>query len=248
MQNTLNELAQAWHFFGNARYVEAERLAASVLARFPDNVSALALHAAAAWQCGMPIEPSLDELRRAVELAPDNGAIRHNLATLLASDGDLEGSSKQFRHALALKPTDTQAFFGLALNMKFRETEALIDAMVGLHDSGGVSGIDRELLTFALAKVFDDLGEPERSMRYALEANAAISRPFDLKGEAGNLQDLKRMTAADAFRHLPAAVPSAKTPLYIVGMNRSGTTLVESILSRHPEVLAQGEINDMYQP
>ncbi|MEQ1901288.1 MAG: sulfotransferase, partial [Devosia sp.] len=150
-------------------------------------------------------------------------------------------------NALRLKPNDTQAFFGLALNTKYAARDNLLGTMGAMHSGKGVGGIDYESLCFALAKVFDDLGEPSRAMEYAIEANGLISRPFDLGAEQRNLDDLRRMATADAFSRLPIGDPSPKPPLLIVGMNRSGTTLVESILSRHPSVLAQGEVGDWPQ-
>lgn len=247
MDPSLSELGQAWQFLRRARFAEAEKLAASVLRRFPGNVSALAAHAAALWGGGGSADIALGELRQAVALEPDNGAIRHNLATLLASNGDLAGSNAEFRNALRLKPNDTQAFFGLVSNIDYSVHDELLKAMVAMHGVRSVSGIDYELLCFALAKAYDDLGEPARAMDYAIEANGLVSRPFDLEVERRSLDDLRRMAVADAFRRLPVGDPSSNPPLLIVGMNRSGTTLVESILSRHPAVLAQGEVGDWPQ-
>jgi hypothetical protein len=117
--------------------------------------------------------------------------------------------------------------------------------MVRRYEANAVAGVTRELLAFALAKVFDDLGQYERAFRFATEANAAVSRPFDLKAELAQLDELRRMTEADSFRRLRGSGQESETPLFIVGMTRSGTTLVESILSRHPDVLAQGELRQI---
>lgn len=241
MTVALTELDVAWALLGQQRFMEAARQAQAVLSRFPDNVSALACHAMAIWKGGGDAELSLVQMRRAVALAPDVASVRHNLATLLASRGDMTEAAEQFREALRIKPDDTLAFYGLTQNSKFRDRDALIDSMVALHGSSDLDKQRREFLAYGLAKVFSDLGEPTPAMAYAIEANTLGERPFDISGEGQALDELRELARLDAFRRAPSSGSSSRAPLFIVGMNRSGTTLVESILSRHPDVLAQGE-------
>jgi tetratricopeptide (TPR) repeat protein len=241
MTVALTELDVAWALLGQQRFADAARQAQSVLARFPDNVSALACHAMANWKSGGDAELSLAQMRRAVALAPDVASVRHNLATLLASRGDMTEAAEQFRQALRIKPDDTLAFYGLTQNSKFRARDALVEAMVALHGAPGLDRQRREFLTYGLAKVFSDLGEAGPAMSYAIEANELGQRPFDYAGEGRALDELQELARLDAFRRAPGSGNASTAPLFIVGMNRSGTTLVESILSRHPEVLAQGE-------
>lgn len=245
MSVSLNELEIAWALLGQQRYADAARQARAVLERFPANVSALACHAMAEWKGGGSIEASISEMQRAVELAPEVASLRHNLATLLASRGDVEEAAGQFREALRLKPDDTMAFYSLAQNFKFTQTEPLLDAMVALHARADAGGAWREFLAYGLAKAFDDLGLPERAMGYALEANQLDSRPWDLAGESRALEQLEELGRLDAFRRARTSGHPSKAPLFIVGMPRSGTTLVEAILSRHPAVLTQGEASGL---
>lgn len=237
----LPELDRAWALLGAGRFAAARDAAAAILARFPANVSALACHAMANWQAEGDIAVSLAEMRRATEAAPNQAPIRHNLATLLMSDGQIDAAIEQFREALRIRPDDTVAFQSLVQNITVREEDELVRRMVALHDSGAVDRARREYLCFGLAKVFDDLDQPERAMAYAIEANQLVARPFDLAGEEAALDELRELGRLDAFRHAPAAGDPTRAPLFIVGMPRSGTTLVETILARHPDVLALGE-------
>ncbi len=245
MTVALNELELAWALLGEQRFEEACRQAQLLLNRFPENVSALACHAMANWKAGGDIDRSIAEMQRAVALAPEVASIRHNLATLLASRGDSTEATAQFREALRIKPDDTMAFYGLTQNLKFREDNALVNAMVGLHADPALDPGRREFLAFGLAKVFDDLGVPYKAMTYALEANKLGQRPFDLSGEAAALDELRELRRLDAFRGARDSGHPTQAPLFIVGMPRSGTTLVESILSRHPDVVAQGETGEV---
>jgi len=105
-----DDLDSAWKMLVGERFGEAVSLSQGVLDRFPDNVSALACHAMALWKAGGEIEQSLAEIQRAVHLAPSIASLRHNYATLLASRGDGNAATVQFRAALSIKPEDTVAF------------------------------------------------------------------------------------------------------------------------------------------
>ena len=241
----LNELDLAWTLLGQQRFAEAVRHAAGVLARAPDNVSALACHAMANWKAAGDVSVSLREMQKAVDLAPEVASIRHNYATLLASLGEMTDAATQFREALRIKPDDTLAFYGLSQNSKFAESSDLVRGMVALHGKGSLEPARQEFLAYGLAKVFDDLREPEQAMPYAIEANRLGQRPFEAAREDAALDELKELARLDAFRKAPDSGQTSTAPLFIVGMNRSGTTLVESLLSRHPEVLAQGELSQI---
>jgi tetratricopeptide (TPR) repeat protein len=245
MTVSLNELDRAWALLGQQRFAEAERQAEAVLHRFPDNVSALACHAMAHWKAGGDIAVSLIEMRRAVALAPDVASIRHNFATLLASRGDVDAASAEFREALRIKPDDTMAFYGLSQNHKFRDGEGLIEAMVALDADPRLEPARREFLDYGLAKAFDDLNLPDKAMAYATEANRLGARPWDLAGEAAALEELGELARLDAFRRTRDSGHPSRAPVFIVGMPRSGTTLVEAILARHPEVVALGESSQL---
>jgi hypothetical protein len=230
---------------GEGRFVAAEQRAAAFLARHPGNASALACHAMAHWKAGRDIALALDETRRALAVEPKNPAIWHNLATLQASDGDIAGAAASFEQALALKPDDTRAFYGLAQNRRFTGETPLLGAMERLNGRADLGAEAREFLCFGLAKAFDDLGQHEKAMRYCLEANRLASRQWDADFEAQSFDELARLAAADAFRKLPRGGNTTEAPIFIVGMNRSGTTLVETILSRHPAVFAGDEMPDV---
>ena len=240
-----NELDIAWKMLVEERFREAVGLSQRLLDRFPDNVSALACHAMALWKAGGDLEQSLAEMQRAVQLAPSVASLRHNLATLLASRGDSDAATDQFRAALGIKPDDTVAFYGLTQNSRFRDDSALVRAMVALYANPALDPARREFLAYGLAKVFDDLGVPNKAMTYAIEANRLGARPFDMAKEAAAVNELSVLAAEDSFRRARRSGHPSRAPLFIVGMPRSGTTLVETILSRHPDVLAQGETGDL---
>ncbi|HTM76537.1 MAG TPA: sulfotransferase [Devosia sp.] len=224
---------------------EASAMAASVLAVDPDNVAALCCRAMADWDLGHDIALSIVALRRAVALAPDVAPIRHNLATLLAAEGDFTGAGESFEAALTLRPDDTQAFYGLATNHRFTEETPVVRAMLALYSAGTLNRSAREFLCFGLAKVYADLGNRGRAMHFCIEANWLADRPYDVLGERRRVAEIQALAADNAFATLRSSGHPSAAPLFIVGMPRSGTTLVEAILSRHPQVQAGGETERM---
>src|SRR3569833_133993 len=241
MNVPMPELDRAWQLLTQERFAEALQQSAAVIARFPGNVSAHVCHAMANWKNEGNIAASIAEMRAAVIAAPMEASIRHNLATLLASAGDVEGAAREFGTALQIMPDDTLAFYGLTQNQKFRDETDLVRAMVALEADPALDKGRREFLNYGLAKVYDDLGVADRAMGYALEANALGARPYDLAGEGHALDQLKELAGLDAFRRARDSGHPSSAPLFIVGMPRSGTTLVEAILARHPDVVSLGE-------
>lgn len=241
MNTPMPDLDRAWMLLNQQRFAEALQQSAGILAHFPNNVSALACHAMANWKNEGNIAQSIAEMRRAVSAAPMVASIRHNLATLLASAGDVDGAAAEFQSALRIKPDDTLAFYGLTQNHKFRDESDLVRAMVALDTDASLDKTRREFLNYGLAKVYDDLNVPDRAMPYAIEANRLGLREFEAAREGHNLEQLRELAGLGAFRRARDSGHPSQAPLFIVGMPRSGTTLVEAILARHPDVLALGE-------
>jgi Sulfotransferase family/Tetratricopeptide repeat len=234
-------LEQAWSLLQQDGSAKALELALGVLAAEPDNVSALACHAMALWAQQGRNHRSLEVMARAVSLAPGVAPLRYNYANLLNGVGRLDEAAEQFRAALKINPDDPQAFGGLTRNTKITSRDEIVERMERLFASGASSGLDHEGLAFGLAKAFDDLNVPDKAMAYASEANRLAGRSWNVAYADGQLADLQALSAQDAFRTFKTSGHPTRAPLFIVGMPRSGTTLIETILSRHPDVLALGE-------
>jgi len=239
-------IEEAWQRLVGGDYRGAAELSGALLGQHADNVSALCCNAMANWQLGGDIEASLRQMQRAVAMAPNAASVRHNLATLLASKGDVDAACESFLQAIALKPDDTEAFYGLTQNFRFREETPVVGQMLSHYAAGVLPQAQREFLCFGLAKVFSDLRQPQQAMHFCLEANWLAQRPYDAEKPRADLAELRRLTAADTFRGIEPGREQSRAPVFIVGMPRSGTTLVESILARHPAVLAGGEMLHMF--
>ena len=239
----MQDVGEAWSRYARGDFQGACDLSEALLKRRPDDAAVVACRAMSMWELGAAVEQCLLDMRRAVELAPQDGWIWHNLGTVLASVGKLEEARASYSRAIELKPDDTQAFYGLSQNCKFTEETPLVRQMLELYAGGTLSQRGQEYVCFALAKIYGDLGRYARSIHFCTEANWVTQRPYDAPRAAADLDELRLMAREDRFRPIKAgAVGKGPRPVFVVGMPRSGTTLMETVLSRHPEVHAGGEL------
>jgi hypothetical protein len=121
----------------------------------------------------------------------------------------------------------------------------LVEALA--RDMESLPEEDQIYLHFALGKVYADLGQHERSFSHLIEGNA-LKRKQIVYDEAAALAQLKlmrRLFTAEAMRKGRGLGDPSTVPVFIIGMPRSGTTLVEQILASHPKIYGAGELDDL---
>lgn len=196
-------------------------------------------------------EAALDCLRRAIARDPENAEPHGRLAGLLARLGRFDESTASYERAVALDPRRTADFYGLVSGKKIGEPDRpLMARMTALLAEPWLTGRDRVNLHFALGKAHDDLGEYETAIGHFDEANRIeaqrlreIGRSLDRERQAAGTAALAETLTVDYFARRAGLGSDSELPVLIVGMPRSGTTLVEQILSSHPEVGAGDELN-----
>jgi hypothetical protein len=183
--------------------------------------------------------------RRALELAPDYAQAHGNLGSALREVGDLDGAYEHLKRAIDIDPRFGR-FHRLLLDVRpfpvepshVRQMERL------LGQSNALAVDDRIELHFALARACESLEDYKRSFRNLRDGNA-LKRSIVGYDEAEELRFFEETMQAFGRPLFQAAkdcgYPSP-TPVFIFGMPRSGTTLVEQILAGHPNVYAGGEL------
>lgn len=232
---------RAWTLQRKGQIKAALEMCERLLEENPDNVGALSCRATSEWAEGFNLERPFVDLYRAMELAPDNAGLRQNLASTLASKGDMDAAREQFLKAMELDPKNMGAFSGYAQNNKFTEETDLIRDTFARYAEGRMTKIQRELACFGLAKAYDDIGQYERAIHLCLEGNWIAHRPYPYDKEKAIVQAVADLETDNWLADVPKSTVKGPTPIFIVGMPRSGTTLTETIFSRHSAVHALGE-------
>jgi tetratricopeptide (TPR) repeat protein len=183
--------------------------------------------------------------RTALARDPRHRAAKEGLAAALQNLGHFDEATALYETILSDYPKRTALYPNLVYAKKLAERDRpLIERMQALLGEAGLSDQDRANLHFALGKVFDDLGEPATAMRHFDEANRLKHelQTFDRAEHVKTVGWITRTFTMDFFvRHNELGSPS-ELPVLIVGMPRSGTTLVEQILSSHSNIGAGGEL------
>jgi tetratricopeptide (TPR) repeat protein len=183
--------------------------------------------------------------QRAVDLDPDTGSHHYNLASVHRFLGELDDAESSADRAIELDPGDYEAHLlrsGLKTQtLENNHLESLHRALEASDDSDA----GRVMVHFALAKEYEDVGDYDASFRH-LELGASMRRrAMDYRPDR-DLETMRRIRdvySADVFSADVAGHISAE-PIFIIGMPRSGTTLVERILSSHSVVQSAGELQN----
>lgn len=182
--------------------------------------------------------------RIAVSLAPTSAAFRFNLATALTTVGDVNGAEREVEACIDL---DAGSWYAHPLLSQLRKqtTEsnhlARLQALLAKHQNQAAAVI---CLNMAMAKEYEDLGKYSDAFRHTVQgkAGARSTRPYSGQRDEELFEAL--MSAFPQTSAGTSAGDSSDQPIFIIGMPRSGTTLVERILSSHPDVHAAGELQN----
>ncbi|MDF0541765.1 sulfotransferase [Sphingobium sp. H39-3-25] len=190
-------------------------------------------------------EEALPLFERAAKLAPDDPRILYNLATAQRTNGLLEQASSSIEAVLRLSPDDVEAYH-FRSNLQTQTPEHNhIEALEAKIAKRGPDAPSPEL-HFALGKEFEDLGAFGSAFQHFQKGNRIRRAMFDydVQSDIDTMQALKAQHHASSLTQDDAsAIDAPATPIFIVGLPRSGTTLVERILAAHPDVTAGGELD-----
>ena len=226
---------------------EAELAFERTMNRFATSASKLAELGRAFWLHG---EPKFGEraLRRAAEVDPEFDYPRRMLGRVLAELGDFDEARTSIHAAVAASPTSVPLYEELAFAAKFREEDRpFLASMTAILRNRGIDPMDRRRLNFSLGKAYDDLGDYARAAQYFDEANGIghmqiWPKAFDRGQLTREVDEAIATYTPELFERHAAAANPTEEPIFIVGMLRSGTTLVEQIVSSHPLVAGAGEV------
>jgi tetratricopeptide (TPR) repeat protein len=191
------------------------------------------------------LDGAVDAFRHAIELEPSYGEALCNLGAILREQGELDEASAYFLRAIAAEPENGRYYRYLVdgtsgeIGRKFAGT---VEAGLAVIDRMPVD--QRAEFHFALGKVYEDVERYDEAFDHLRRGNE-LRRSLIGYAEAEELQFLETMERTFTPEFAAAASGAGnptERPIFIVGMPRSGTTLVEQILAAVPDVYAGGEL------
>jgi tetratricopeptide (TPR) repeat protein len=184
-------------------------------------------------------------LRQTLALDPGNAMGHDLLGNLLAEYGRFDEARACFQRAIAVAPLLAGSYYDLARCRTVRSEDDLLQEMEAALATPGLEGAQRLRLHLAIGKAEEDLGDYALAMQHFDAADAVRQglSPFDSAAFSLQIDRLIARFKPDLIARVLELGNCDATPVLILGMPRSGTTLVEQIVSMHPEVAAGGELH-----
>jgi tetratricopeptide (TPR) repeat protein len=186
--------------------------------------------------------------RKALEVRPHYPEAHNKLGNALKEQGRMEEAAIAFENAIALKPDCIKAHFCLSAIKTYREDDSHVRTLESLADRvGGLSDDVRMRYWFTMGKVHEDLGRADASFAAYKEGNdiKCASVSWNDVAEDEITQRMKDVFSKAFFAKRYKPSHAGRAPIFIVGMPRSGTSLLEQILATHPGVHGAGELTEM---
>jgi tetratricopeptide (TPR) repeat protein len=227
------------------RPAEAMELLDDIFAEEPDEIGHWNLKAATLGRLG-DFDEAIAMYEAVLGQAPNQPKVWMSYAHMLKTVGHLDEGIAAYRKAIEIRPTLGEAWWSLANLKTVRFTEADVATMQGALGTPGLSDDDRIHLDFALGKAMHDAGRTVEAFEHYARANA-----LRLKLQPYALQDVQSLVdrsiaafTAERFAERPGGCESPE-PIFILGMTRAGSTLLEQILASHSLVEGTSELQDI---
>jgi tetratricopeptide (TPR) repeat protein len=215
-------------------------------------------YAEAYYNCGgvlyelKRLDDAIASYDRAIALKPDYAEAYNNRSATLLELGRLDEAEASVRQALEIKPDYIQALFNLTHLKKGIGDQENLSALAVIkdtvfNDSKPPSNDQAVLLYFSLGRSYDDAGEYDKAFPYFFEGCKLQRTTFDYDAEQMTkyFASIKQTFNHATMDKLRGKGDISSLPIFVIGMPRSGTTLIEQIISSHPEVHGAGEFIDI---
>lgn len=178
----------------------------------------------------------------AIERHPDHANLQYNFASSAQFSGDFEAARTGYRKTIALDHNNYRAWTSLVSLDKQTREENMLDELIALFAGAGDSADANLQLGHAIAKTLEDLERHEDSLKWLIKGKMAKRDELRYNRDAGaKLFASARKTYPEDNK--PSHSARIEHPIFIVGLPRTGTTLVDRIISSHSQAISAGELS-----
>lgn len=187
---------------------------------------------------------AIDAYEKCIALDNNNGEALRGLGNAFARSGRRKRASELMQRVIALNPRDTAAHYQLTTLITAEPDDPRVNQLKSLYSDADFSAREHSRLAFALARILDQQGNFDEAFEWFRTANSLRRQEGDFDAGADEAWIERAMTTFNAHflaRHASSGIASSK-PVFIVGLPRSGSTLLEQVLASHAEVHGAGEL------
>ena len=195
------------------------------------------------------LETAIKSYEKVIAINPDHPEAYFNLGSSLQQLGKLDQAINCYEKAISIRPNYSGAYYNLSYLKKYTASDPQISKMQSLISSDDITQSSRIDLYFALAKVNENLDNQDELFKYLHEGNRLLKHELNYSlDRSKTLFSTVKETFSTPYPDIEKSLssePSTFKPIFIVGMPRSGSTLVEQIISSHHAVHGAGEFQDL---
>ena len=195
------------------------------------------------------INEAIESYHSAIKLKSNFAEAYNNLGLIMMDQNKIIKAKNNFRTALKLKPKLAFAHRYLSIITKYSHNDPHIREMEKIMSNTKTNDNQKMHVAFGLGKAYEDTQNYENAFKYFKLANQLRRRSlkYNIKNDVVFFKNLKKSFSKELFSKFKNSGNSNKTPIFIVGMFRSGTTLIEQILASHSKVYGGGESKVLFQ-
>lgn len=191
------------------------------------------------------LDEAIDAYDRALKLQPNFISAINNKGLALIQAGHIKLASQTYKTAMKVNTNDPRTLYNYAMVVEKDQREILQQAISNELENKTHSASSRSLLYFGLGRLLDKQKKYHQAFQTFQAANLAHAAKHDPVGHTNSVSKLISRFDQNLFAQYAGLGCTSNAPLFIVGMPRSGTTLVEQVISAHPKVYGAGESNEL---
>ncbi len=241
--NTKSTIHECVELLNRRETNKVKQLLLPIIKAEPENFHALQLLGLAFHLTG-EASIAIIFLERALAIKPGFSAVQHNAAGVYRALGQMQKAETCYRNAIRLKPDYAEAYQGLSEIVRFKPNDPLLKNIIEQLATDPQAHLAR-YYHFTLGKIYDDCGDYDQAFLHYEKANRLSGKQWPSKRHEKFQQAVKNTYSESYFRERSISGTQSEAAVFIVGMPRSGSTLIEQILASHSQVFAAGEISDI---
>jgi tetratricopeptide (TPR) repeat protein len=190
-------------------------------------------------------EKAVSAYRKTIQIDPKHTEAYLGLGNALQALGQWDEAIKSYLQVIELEPDHAGAYYYLSQVRNFCQDDEIVSAMEKLYQNPKISADRQMQLSFALGKAQADVADYDQAFSYIDHGNQLnwSSIQYDVGTETRYFEQLKSAFTLDTFSQVEIIESNEITPVFILGLPRSGKTLAEAMLAEHPLVYPAGERN-----